>query len=658
MQCALCLDRAARSTPQFANLWLRLIGRASDRSIEQHVDAHANDVVRDTSGDIRATDRTAGSSTELRDKRSLSMTQPASLLQLLQAERDEFCRFEDYAGYHRHLTNKLHSVRKAARRQHGGDGKKLAPTPATTAADQRRVLVYSAERSWATAMHNKATGGKTAQDVLNKLRRARKWSQDLKSLVGGDAAEGERVEAIAYAEYMDASLAHERGAHAAAARHYSRALLALRDACPVLLEGIETGLRFSLYQTGTEGRSVELRVLAATAVKADEDAAAKALVDLLQTIDPSRLDTGDGTATGKGGDEIVSTIEWAGRTAPLQSTELVSSISAAVSARKHLSQQPKQTIVAEDYDALLADWTAAEALLDSLIAGEEDQDRSQTLEVVRAWARYHRAHDRVARDKLLAATAKSAREGALVWEAVRATLAQALKIPGLSKPQKAELNDQISAAQGERLVTLAKPWADSLEAVALLHTAIDRHFQPPSARRTELRRLLAKTVARNAVSSSAGSISTSSASTDGAQFSERFHPHRFFNGSVKQLVLKRSLSSGTERSDGTPHRTAAHALLTDSVPMRPVVFDVAYNYLSRDLSGSSAPASVAVPVTAAKAVEPVGQAASTAAAKAQRAAEQAKDSIMSDAASPATPTPTEQDTPKKAGGIFGFFGRR
>ena len=557
-----------------------------------------------------------------------------SLLQLLQAERDEYCKFEDYSGYHRHLTNKLHSSRKAVKRQSGGagDAKKAGIADTHT---QKRLLLYNAERSWATAMHNKATSGKRAQDVLNKLRRAKKWSQDIRSAVGAEAGDVERVEAIAYAEYMEASLAQERGAYEAATRHYSRALLALRDSCSALLEGIETGLRFSLYQTGTEGRSVELRVLSATQLKEDDDPAAKELLELLKRLDPARLDTGDDVASG--GDEMVTKVEWAGRTAPLQHTELASSISSIVSARKHLTHQPTGDVKIEDYDSLLAEWTKAEALLNNLIADEEDQDRSQTLEITRAWTRFNQATDRVARDKLLASEAKTAREAALIWESIRTTLAQAQKLPGVSKEQKSDLNEQISAAQGERLAALAKPWGDSLEAIALLHTALQRHFATPSARRTALQRQLAKTVARNAISGT----TTSAASADGQHFSERYHPQKFYNGNVKQLVAKRSTRDASKR-------TAAHALVTDSVAMRPVVFDVAFNYLSRDLSGGSAKQSAAVPAAVAKPVEAV-----------ERVVEEVKDTVMSDApSSSGSAADSQADTPKKSGGLFGFFGRK
>ncbi|CCG83190.1 putative Signal recognition particle [Taphrina deformans PYCC 5710] len=434
-----------------------------------------------------------------------------SILSKIEYEREEFCRFDDYGRYAKHLSRKLHTLRKSTEKTHD-------------------ILLYSAERVWANAMQNKSLNGKN-QLTLNKLRKACKHAQDLVSSYVSGSPE-ERLQVSIYHDYLAASLSQERGAYDVAITHYSRALVALQNQSSSLMEPVETGLRFSIYQSGTEERSVNLQKFALAQLSSDDSHSVWR--SLVETVNPQTLKD-------EKAEEMITSIQWAQRSAHLRNPELATSISTAVSARAALSAPTSPN----DFDSILSAWSAASTTLTSLLDKEEDQNLSQDLELIKAWCSYHSSVDRIARDKALIPTVPS-KEGILLCDSVNKTYTQVLALPGLDSAQEKEINTSRREIRGERCILLANTHGTSLEAIALLDRALV-YYEPSSPRRPQVVALLNKANAQYTLSTNKHA---------------RFSAQKWFSGDVKRLG-----------------QVSPQDLLTKSVSMKPVVFDIAWNYI-------------------------------------------------------------------------------
>jgi hypothetical protein len=434
-----------------------------------------------------------------------------STLSKIEYEREEFCRFDDYGRYAKHLSRKLHSLRKSSDKS-------------------QDVLLFSAERVWANAMQNKSLNGK-AQITLNKLRKACRHARTLVDTYASGSPE-ERLQVSIYHDYLVASLGQERGAYDTAITHYSRALVALQNRSSSLMEPVETGLRFSIYQSGTEERSVNLQKFALAQLSSDSSHSEWR--SLVETVNPQSLKD-------EKAEEMITSIQWAQRSAQLRLPELATSISTAVSGRAAL----KAPTSPNDFDSILSAWSTASTTLASLLEKEEDQDLSQDLELIKAWVSYHSSMDRIARDKSLIPTVPT-KEGILLCDSVNRTYTQVLALPGLDAAQEKAINISRREMRGERCILLADTHGTSLEAIALLDRALV-YYEPSSPRRPQVVALLNKANAQYTLSSNKQA---------------RFDSQQWFSGDVKQLG-----------------QLDPRDLLTKSVSMKPVVFDIAWNYI-------------------------------------------------------------------------------
>lgn len=438
-------------------------------------------------------------------------TRPMRLLSKVEYEREEFCRFDDYARYAKHIARKLHTLRRSATSQHD-------------------ILLFSAERAWAVAMQTRANKGKH-QLVLNKLRKAQKYASQLVDLTSkSDAAS--QLQSIVYNDILRAILFQERSLYDESVLYYSRALVALQNSSPALLEAVETGLRFSIYQSGAEERSINLQKFAIQQSTANDPQGTWR--DLVNQVNPAGLKE-------EKGEEMITRIEWASRSAQLTNPELAAAISEAISGRNIAKARSDPS----GFDSVLAAWATASATLQGLLDREEDQDVSQELEVIKAWVSYHSAMDRIARDKALVATVEL-RDGVLLCDSIINTYHTILALPGITVDQTKSLEKEYRETRGERCLLLAKTHRVSLEAVALTHRALT-YFDVSTTRHREVLAQLNRVIARHTLTSSEKSY---------------FRKDRWFTGEVKRLG----------KSNAQDKRTT-------SVTMKPVVFDIAWNYI-------------------------------------------------------------------------------
>lgn len=434
-----------------------------------------------------------------------------SVLALVEYEREEFCRFEDYGRYTSHLTRKLRSLRKSSIKSID-------------------VLLFSAERAWSNAMHNKALNEKT-QAILNRLRKASKHATDLLALLEKESDDN-RLQGVIYQDYIMALLNQERGAYNVAVLHYSRALIALQNRNSSLIEPVEGGLRFSIYQSGAEERSINLQKYALSQVTTQKSQ--EEWRDLVHKVDPASLKE-------EKSDEMITSIEWAGRSAHLTNPELASSISTAVSSKAALMDYSPSN----KYDGILAAWNSASIILDSLLESEEDQGLAQDLELIKAWLTYHTLKDRIARDQALSRSI-SAREGVLLCDGILRTYHQILALPGLNAQNQTSAEEQRQETKAERCLLLAHSYGTSLEALALINRALE-YYGDHSAHRSRVQNLLNKKNAQYALSSNKKSWLSSDS---------------WFTGDIKQV-------GSTDPAE----------LRQKSVSLKPVVFDIAWNYI-------------------------------------------------------------------------------
>lgn len=446
-----------------------------------------------------------------------------SLLAKIDGEREEYCRFEDYERYARHLVRKLRNLRKSSNKS------------------ESDILLFNAERAWASAMLNKVAGGKT-QKTLNKLRKACKYAKQLEEESRATSETRERLQATLFLDYLLASLAQERGSFAVAILRYSRALLALQNQRSDLISSVETGLRFSIYQNGVEERSINLQRYALKQIANDPSQAEwRALID---DVDPKSLKE-------EKNEEMINSIQWASRSAQLSNSELAAAISTAVSGRAGLTTNSGPN----DYDSVLAAWATALAIIQSSLDKEEDQDAAQELELIKAWTSYYSLLDHIERDKVLLKTVPS-REGVLLCDAINKIYTQILALPGLYQAeQQTTIESQRREMRGERCILLAATHGSSLESIALINRALT-YFEASSLRRAEIATLLNQSVARFTLASDKR-IGVASAK-------------KWFSGDVKQLG-----------------RLDPKRLMVKSVTMKPVVFDIAWNYISAEQTSKS-----------------------------------------------------------------------
>lgn len=385
------------------------------------------------------------------------------------------------------------------------------------------------------------TKNEKKQLVLRKLRKACKHATSLHDQLSNESADV-RLQSGIYLDYLAALLNQERGAYEAAILHYSKALIALQNRDSPLMPSVETGLRFTLYQT--DERSTNLQKYALQCVRKSGQSQWESLV---REVDPRALED-------EKSDEMITSVEWAGHVAHLTNSDMASAISSAMSRNLSADASPN------DYDAILASWSSASNTLESLLRQEEDQDRAQSLEVIKAWLTYHSLKDHIARDKALAKTLVP-REGAILFDGIDKTYAQLLEIPGLS--DEVELTREREEAKAQRCVTLAAVHGTSLEALALLNRAA-QYCRPSTPAKDRILAQLKETNARYNLQCKHKTIPTI---------------NEWFFGDIRQA-----------KTEITP--------VSHSVTMKPVVFDIAWNYISGQMEAPKSAAS-SVPVAAA-----------------------------------------------------------
>jgi hypothetical protein len=438
-------------------------------------------------------------------------------------------------------------------------------------------------------METKTANGKL-QITLAKFRKAVKFANTASTEGLSDAA---RLERAVYIDYLTALLHQERSNLDLAIHFYARSLIGLQvynagrekrgeKTAVALSEAVETGLRYVLYTSHTVSeRSLNLHAFAVEQVTTagTEDAKSdQAWRDLILSVDSNALKTSEHQTADQGADEtsetLVSQISWAGRNADLKQSSLAASISSALTGRAAASRSHGAS---DAYDGVIAAWTTTLTTLEQLLDAEEDQEAAQDLELIKAYARFESVQDYLSRDKVLLKTVPP-KDGVLLLDQTLSRLAEAMKLPGLSDEQAQLLSFQQQGAKAERCVLLSDVHGISLAGIALLNKAmtylsstdqdassskaVSGEQQAQAQRLADLQGRLHRQVAEH----------TLALSGDANETGIVLDPSSWYTGTAKQLA----------HSD-------ARTLVARSVGAKPIVLDVAWNYLSGAWAEEPAP---------------------------------------------------------------------
>ncbi|KAF3482974.1 uncharacterized protein GIQ15_02298 [Arthroderma uncinatum] len=335
------------------------------------------------------------------------------------AHRAEALSMGDYNKYRALLTRRLHTLNKRLGRTTPKGKKystKAAITPGDIAKDHGfvRILLLSAERAWAEAMHMRSVH---SQDTSKKGMLA----SALQSRGDSKASRIDLLEAHAYlASLSTASWMErrqwERCLKQASLARVIYAALEKQDKQGYTQEFIsgtvDPSIRYSAYQLKVP-RSIPLSTIAKKYFPADSP-----LKQEVEAIDPSCLseDSLEGGPTASGDSQAFpQTITWRSRTVKIEDAAISQALASAASAEAQLSawiaKQKGQTAPAKEtaanYDnVIIASQDAVDATkaaIDELTSEGIDQGdaRMQSLQITRTAVNYRLVGWRVGRNRVL-----------------------------------------------------------------------------------------------------------------------------------------------------------------------------------------------------------------------------------------------------------------
>ncbi|PGH16830.1 hypothetical protein AJ79_01474 [Helicocarpus griseus UAMH5409] len=358
------------------------------------------------------------------------------------SHREDALLAGDYNSYRAQLSRRLHTIRKKLG-QTTPRGKKYTAKPAITADNVAKdtnfafLILLSAERAWATAMHMKSTHssdpstkgivGSARRHIISRLHKATIYAKQLVSVFQDAASSASRIDLLEARGYLASLLGAfwmEKRRWDLCLQQYSLAKViygalstkAKRETFRDLLSTtIDPGLRYAAYQSKLP-RSAALESIAIKHMPSDAE-----VRDDVASISPSSLTEGvaDTNQTADGSiQEIPQTITWRSRTVKLEDASISQALTAASLAESQLSswlsspagQSSSLSEKAANYDnVIIASQDAVDATktaVDELSAEGIDlgDKRMQALQVTRTAVNYALVGWRVGRNRILCGT--------------------------------------------------------------------------------------------------------------------------------------------------------------------------------------------------------------------------------------------------------------
>ncbi|KAI4137444.1 MAG: hypothetical protein L6R39_007285 [Caloplaca ligustica] len=354
--------------------------------------------------------------------------------------RDKALLVGDYALYRKQLSRRLLVVRKKLKRT--TRGRKYTPKASITAEDIASnhefvyLLLLSAERAWALAMHMKSTHaadqgargitGSTKRHVVSRFQKANTYATHLVNLLQEDASGASTqslLQARAYQQSLQGAIAFEKGHWERCLRSYAETRLLYTALAQsqgtkqddlfkdLLSNTIDPSLRYAAYQLKLP-RTLSIEAIVARYVPRENNSfVAEALQsnpDLLQ--EPGTA--GRKSATGDLAD-VPRTITWRSRTVKLEDATIAQALASVAAAETTLksflsaNQKADRRARAAAYDdVLLPSQDAVDATktaIDELTADgvHQGDQRMQSLQITRTAVNYNLVEWRVGRNRVL-----------------------------------------------------------------------------------------------------------------------------------------------------------------------------------------------------------------------------------------------------------------
>ncbi|KAL4881257.1 hypothetical protein BJY04DRAFT_189459 [Aspergillus karnatakaensis] len=356
------------------------------------------------------------------------------------ALREEVLVAGDYNAYRAHTTRKLHNLQKKLGRT-TPKGRKYTAKPAISAEDVGQnvvnihLLLLSAERAWAHAMHMKSTHsadpsakgitGASRRHIISRLNKAAGYANQLVGLLedkgASNATDTDILEARAYVNSLLGASSLEKRSWEQCVRNYSVSRViytalsqaARKDAFRDLLSGnIDPSLRYAAYQMKLP-RSTPIPSLAIEYFPADASIRSE-----VEKADPNCLkEDAAGTRRTADGDvqQLPGNITWRSRTVNIEDATISQALAAASAEESQLaawlntsegsSASAKDKAAAYD-NVIIASQDAVDATKTTIddLAGEgvdPSDKRMQSLQITRTAVNYALVGWRIGRNRVL-----------------------------------------------------------------------------------------------------------------------------------------------------------------------------------------------------------------------------------------------------------------
>ncbi|KKK19271.1 hypothetical protein P175DRAFT_0501210 [Aspergillus ochraceoroseus IBT 24754] len=356
------------------------------------------------------------------------------------SRREEVLLAGDYNAYRAHTTRKLHKLRKKLG-QTTPKGRKYTAKPAISAEDvgsnvvNVHVLLLSAERSWAQAMHMKSThsadpsakgiSGAARRHIISRLNKAAGYVKQLVALLEDKTASGatetDLLEARAYLSSLIGASCLEKRSWEQCVQNYSISRVIYtalgqidrKDAFRDLLSGnIDPSLRYAAYQMKLP-RSKPIPSLAIKYFPSDASIRSE-----VEKVDPNCLKE-DAVGTRRTADgevqQLPEDITWRSRTVALEDAAISQALATAAAEESRLtawlaspegSSAPSKDKAAAYDNVIISSQDAVDATktaIDDLTGEGVDpgDKRMQGLQITRTAVNYALVGWRIGRNRVL-----------------------------------------------------------------------------------------------------------------------------------------------------------------------------------------------------------------------------------------------------------------
>ncbi|KAK6336778.1 hypothetical protein TWF718_009567 [Orbilia javanica] len=340
------------------------------------------------------------------------------------------------------------------------------------------LLVYSTERAWAFAMYMKsdsgasALAGPTRSHIITRFNKAYKYASQLLELLQdpeSNANQNDILEARAYADSIAGAIAFEKRQWEKALAYLSTAriiYLALSAAVrgdtfkEILNSNIDAGVRYSSYQLRLP-RNQDIDTTSRQHFPKNDEK----LLAAVNTLDADILkepEEEENTAAGSlAKPTAVKSITWRTRTAPVEDADVALALGSVAAAEKNLESYLDEHKAdsgksrADQFDEILAAWqdsadvikkTIDDALNDGASAGDE---RIQALQIIYTYVNYNLISWRIRRNSVMATgvwddkkekdgpgAVAGFKEEVALWDAILQDLEQATELPGVAADEE------------------------------------------------------------------------------------------------------------------------------------------------------------------------------------------------------------------------------